>query len=147
MALRGGDGGEAELGVEGVGVASDEGEAAEARQVRVGGDGFHEALGKAVATVGFEDVDVAEIGEGGFVGDYAGEGYLFAGGGVGAEGEGVIDGFIERGARDVFAPVHAGECGVDGGAVEAGRVGGYFVVHAGWRWSAETGMGEGPEAT
>ena len=74
VALRGGDGGEAELLVEAVGIAGDEGEAAEALEIRVGGDGFHEPFGTAVAARGFEDVDIAEIGEGGEVAEDEGVG-------------------------------------------------------------------------
>ena len=94
-----------------------------------------------MAAVGFKDVNIAEIGEGGVVGDDADETNLFAAGRVDAHAEGVF----QRAGDDIAwargGPVAAREVGVDSVEIEtAGIVGNRiagvdrFVGHGVGRW-------------
>jgi hypothetical protein len=53
----------------------------------VGDDETEDGIRQAALAVGFEDVDIAEIGEGRVVTDHAGEADLLSGGRVGADAE------------------------------------------------------------
>lgn len=59
--------------VEGVGVAGDQVEAPEILEIRMGEQRIHHPGAEAARPVGLEDEHVAEVGEGGPVGDGAGE--------------------------------------------------------------------------
>src|SRR5579863_3263832 len=85
---------ESELGVEAVGVAGGEEKAAEALEFGLVENGAEEEFGDAALAVFGHDKNVREISEGGKIGDDAGEGDL-AVGQIGAEGEGILDGFFD----------------------------------------------------
>lgn len=124
-----GNGGEAEALVEGVGVSGGEQEAPERVDVGVFEKRLDHALGEAAASVIFVNKDIAEPGEGGAVGDEAGDADLFAGGGVeGADPQAVREGAFDDVAADVLAPVGAAEHRPDAIELEAGGVGGEGVV-------------------
>lgn len=77
MELGLGEGREAELLIEAVSVAGHEMEAAKILQARMRVDEAQGGFGESAFAVSFEDVNVAEIGEGGVVGDNAHEADLF----------------------------------------------------------------------
>lgn len=129
---------EADLRVDTVGVVRRQEDAAQAVGGEVVADGGDEGGAEAVAAGGGGDVDVAEPGEGGEVGDDAGVGGLFAGaGGVRAEVERAGYRRLLRGQGAAERPVRVGgQPVVDAGHVEPGGVGG-DLVHARKRRSAE----------
>jgi len=123
----------AKLPVEVMRVGGEEDPAAEALEVGVGHNLLHQHFGEAVAAVGDGDEDVAEVGDGGVVGDDAGEADLRGGRVmVDAKAEGVGDGALDGLKRDVEGPVgFFGEEGVDKGDVEFFLAGGDGVVAVG----------------
>ena len=118
---------ETEFGVEAVGIAGGEEEAAQSLEIRMGHDGAHDFFGDAMATVVGEDENIGDVSEGGIIGDGPGEGDLFSFV-ISAEAEGVLDGSLKDGERDVFGPIGGAQEFVDHRDVQAMAVGGDFVL-------------------
>ena len=114
---------EAEGAVQLVGVASDEREAAQPLEVRVGQDALHEPASQAVAAHLRQHVDVAEVGEGGAVGHHPRQADLPRAL-VEAEAEGIRKRPRHGLAGNPHAPVGGGKEGVNGVEVESRRIGG-----------------------
>ena len=77
------------------------------------------ALLRPFAAMGGVDVNVAEIGESGAIGDHAGEADLFRTV-VNAPSQGVADGLLDDGAGNAFGPIgFSGDKGVDAVEIEA----------------------------
>ncbi len=117
-----GQGAKAQGGVDVVGVAGQEAEAADAGEAGVVDGSFDHFGGDMLAAVGVQDEDIAEVGEGGAVGDDASEADLL-GCVVGvlvvrAPAERVCDGAFEAGASDAGRPVAGAEKVVDDVEVE-----------------------------
>ena len=82
----------------------------------------HGRLAEAPAAVGFQDIDLTEIGEGGKIGYHAGESDLASVTGIDSEAERIGDRTGNNLAGYSPGPVAAAEEGVDGIHVEAGAV-------------------------
>jgi hypothetical protein len=99
----------------------------EALQRGVGRNGFEELFGDAAAAVLFVDKRFGKADEGGLVGDGANEAGEFAGGGIGGERDGVVQGFVEDGKGERFTGVEAEQDGVERFEGNAGSDCGDFV--------------------
>jgi len=114
------DDGEAKLRVEPMGVAGHEMLATEMLQTWMRREVSERGFREAAAAMRLEHVNVAEVGEGGGVGDDADEADLGAVGRIDAEREGVCERAGNGLAGDAGGPVGGRQVGVDSVDVEAG---------------------------
>ena len=121
-AIRCGQGLEAVATVERMGIAGEQHEAAQALQVGMGEQGLDHPIGEPLAAMHFEHVDIAQVGEGGAVGDDAGETDLPHPVSPQRDAQRVRDGPLDGRQRDAFAPL--------GGAQEGMRRRGIDLVEA-----------------
>lgn len=113
---------EAESGVEGMGITGGEGPVAEGLQIGMGKEGVEHLLGDASAAMGFIDKDIAEVGEGGAIGDDASNADLGAAGVESGGDEGVGESAIDNIATDAGGPVGSGQPLMDQVHLEIGVV-------------------------